>query len=113
MSKLKTTKWDAADSIEDFEDAYLYLEATLEDTHGDRAAIMKALGNIARSKGMAEVAEKTGLRRETLYRMLSEEGNPTIDNFIKVLAAFGIEMRFAPSVRTRQRLDLSGQAAVA
>ena len=69
---LQTTIWDAADFLDDAEMIADYLEVTLED--GDPALIAKALGSIARSKGMTEIAKKTGITREGLYKALSGDG---------------------------------------
>jgi probable addiction module antidote protein len=72
--KTKTRAWDVAEHLETKEDMAAYLEAALED--GDPALVAAALGDIARAKGMADIARETGLGRESLYKALSPEGNP-------------------------------------
>lgn len=68
-----------------------FIQATLED--GDPRLLAEALGIVARSKGMAQVAEETGLSRESLYKALSINGNPTLDTLMRVLKALGIRLR--------------------
>lgn len=90
MPKTKTRKWDAAEYLESDEDMVAYLEAALEE--GDSAVVATALGAIARAKGMTEVARKAGLRRESLYKALSPEGNPEFATILKVIKALGLEL---------------------
>ena len=68
-----------------------YLEAALED--GDPRVVSAALGNIARAQGMSQIAKDTGLSRESLYTALSEEGNPRLTTFLKVVHALGIHLK--------------------
>ena len=91
MAKLKTQIWDAADHLETKEDIVAYLEAALED--GDPSLIAVALGDIARSKGMTQIARETGLGRESLYKALSIEGNPEFATVLKVLQALGLRLQ--------------------
>jgi probable addiction module antidote protein len=74
MGKIKTRPWDVVEHLETDEDMAAYLEAALEE--GDPALVAAALGDIARAKGMAQIARETGLGRESLYKALSPEGNP-------------------------------------
>jgi len=74
MVKTKTRPWDVAEHLETEEDMAAYLEAALEE--GDPALVAAALGDIARAKGIAQIARETGLERESLYKALSPEGNP-------------------------------------
>lgn len=90
MSKVKTRAHDAANYIETAEDAVFLLEAALED--GDPGVIAEALGAIARSKGMSEIAQATGLSRESLYRALSANGNPTLSTVLEVMKALGLRL---------------------
>lgn len=90
MAKVKTYAHDAADYVETREDAALLLEAAFED--GDPGVIAEAIGAIARSKGMTDVAEATGLSRENLYRALSANGNPTLSTTLQVLSALGLKL---------------------
>ena len=90
--KLKTIPWDSAEYLKTDEDMALYLEAMIEESNGDPAAIAVALGNIARAKGMTEIARKTGLGRESLYKALSPEGNPEFATVLKVIRALGLKL---------------------
>lgn len=67
-----------------------YLQACLEEAGDDAAFIAKALGVIARAKGMTGLARDTGLGRESLYKALSEEGNPSFATILKVSQALGL-----------------------
>ena len=87
---LETQPWDAADYLHTAEDMALYLEAALDE--GDAASVAVALGNIARAKGMTEVARKAGLGRESLYKALSADGNPEFATVIKVVRALGLSL---------------------
>jgi probable addiction module antidote protein len=90
----QTYPWDASDHLETKEDIVAYLEAALED--GDPSLIAAALGDIARSKGMTQIARETGLGRESLYKGLSIEGNPEFTTVIKVLQAIGLRFQVVP-----------------
>jgi probable addiction module antidote protein len=94
MTKIKTYPWDAAEHLETKEDIAAYLEAALED--GDPALVVAALGDIARSKGMTQLARDTGLGRESLYKALSIEGNPEFATVLKVMQALGLRLRATP-----------------
>jgi probable addiction module antidote protein len=87
---LKTIPWDAADHLTDVESIAAYLDAALED--GDPELIKAALGDIARAKGMSEIAAATGLSRTSLYKALSEDGNPEFTTVVKVLQAIGLRI---------------------
>ncbi len=90
--KIKTTPWESAEYLKTKEDMALYLEAMIEESYGDPASIAVALGNIARAKGMSDIARKTGLARESLYRALSPEGNPEFATVLKVAKALGLKL---------------------
>jgi len=90
---LKTTPWRAADLLQTKEDIAAYLDAVLED--GDPALLRAALGDVARSRGMTELARAAGLGRANLYKALSAEGNPEFDTVAKVLRALGLRFRVA------------------
>jgi probable addiction module antidote protein len=94
MAKLKTTLWDAADYLKTEEEQALYLTAALEDD--DVAFFAVALGDVARAKGMTEVAREAGLGRESLYKGLSEKGNPELATVLKVLRALGLGLTVTP-----------------
>jgi probable addiction module antidote protein len=93
--KVKTTKWDAVDYLKTNEDMANYLEAAIED--GDPALISAALGDIARAKGMTQVARKAGLGRESLYKALSPNGNPELATILKVVKALGLRLHASTS----------------
>ena len=95
MAKTKTRPYDAAEYLETPEDMAAYLEAALED--GDPALVVKALGAIARARGMSQIARETGLGRESLYKALSLEGNPEFATVMKVVRALGLKLHAAPN----------------
>jgi probable addiction module antidote protein len=94
MNTIQTYPWDAAEHLETKEDIAAYLEAALED--GDPNLVVAALGDIARSKGMTNVARETGLGRESLYKALSLEGNPEFATVLRVIQSLGIRLRATP-----------------
>jgi len=75
----------------------LYLQACFEEAGDDAAYIAKAIGNIARAKGMTQLAKDTGLGRESLYKALSGEGNPSFATILKVTHALGLKLRALPA----------------
>ena len=87
MSKLNLTKWDSAEYLKTDDDCQRYLDACFEEAGDDAAFIAKALGNIARARGMTELAQETGLGRESLYKSLSGQGNPSFATILKVMSA--------------------------
>ena len=94
MPKTVTTVWDVAEHLETEEDMANYLEAALGE--GDAAVIAAALGDIARAKGMSQVARESGLGRESLYKALSPAGNPEFATILRVVAALGLQLHVAP-----------------
>ncbi len=90
---LKLRKWDSAEHLKTDEEIALYLEACIDEAGSDAAFIAKALGNIARAKGMTQLAKDTGLGRESLYKALSGEGNPSFATILKVVRSLGLELR--------------------
>lgn len=86
------TEWDAVHELKSEEDIALYFEACLEDDPGDGSLIRAALGDIARARGMSQVARETGLARESLYKALSAEGNPEFATVMKVIKALGFKL---------------------
>ena len=91
---LKVIPFDPANHLETEEDILYYLEAAMEGN--DPKHIASALGDIARSKGMSDIARKTGLGRQALYTALSENGNPTLETLAAVLNALGLELTVRP-----------------
>src|SRR5258708_1982626 len=92
MKKTVTTRYDVADHLRTPKEMAAYLEACLEEAGGDAAFIAKALGDIARAKGMAQVARAAGLSRESLYKALSGERSPDFATILKVIDALGIRL---------------------
>jgi probable addiction module antidote protein len=99
MVKTKTPRYDVAEHLRTPEDMAAYLEACLEEANGDAAFIAKALGDIARAKGMSQVAREAGLSRESLYKALSGERIPGFDTILKVIGALGLKLH-AEAVQT-------------
>jgi probable addiction module antidote protein/putative addiction module killer protein len=95
MTKTVTTRWDPADHLVSSEDMAAYLEAALED--GDPKVIAVALGDIARAKGMSQIARDAGLGRESLYKALSAGGNPELGTILKVISALGLQLHASPA----------------
>jgi len=92
MRKTKTTHYDVAEHLRSPEEMAAYLEACFEESKGDAAFIAKALGDIARAKGMSQVARDSGLSRESLYKALSGERSPGFDTILKVMNALGLKL---------------------
>jgi len=99
MAKIKTTRYDVAEHLRTPEEMAAYLEACMEEADGDTAFIAKALGNITRAKGMSQVARDAGVSRESLYKALSGERNPSFDTILKVIGALGIKFHAEPAVK--------------
>lgn len=95
MAKTKTSAWDAVEHLKTDKDIAAYLEAALEE--GDAALFAAALGDVARAKGMSEIARATGLGRESLYKALSADGNPEFATVLKVLKSLGMKLHAAAS----------------
>lgn len=95
--KAKTSTYDVAEHLRTPEEMAAYLDAWLEEAPDDVAGIARALGDIARAKGMSEVAKETGLSRESLYRALSDGGNPSFSTVLKVARALGVRLHALPA----------------
>jgi probable addiction module antidote protein len=89
-AKTKTSAYDVSEHLRTPEEMAAYLDAWLEEAPDDAAGIARALGDIARAKGMTQVAKDAGLSRESLYRALSNEGNPSFATVLKVAKALGV-----------------------
>jgi probable addiction module antidote protein len=96
MSKTKTTRYDVAEHLRTPEEMSAYFEACLAEAGDDEAFLTKALGDIARAKGMTQVARDAGLSRESLYKALSGERSPSFGTILKVLRALGVELHAEP-----------------
>lgn len=92
MKKTQTSRYDVSEHLRTPEEMALYLDACIEEADGDAAFIAKALGDIARARGMSQVAKDTGLSRESLYKALSGERAPTFDTILKVTKALGVKL---------------------
>ena len=93
MTRTETSPYDVTEHLRTPEDMAAYLEAAIEEAGDDAAFVAKALGDIARAKGMSQVACDAGLSRESLYKALSGERNPTLDTALRVVAALGLKLR--------------------
>jgi probable addiction module antidote protein len=91
--KIKTIPWDSAAYLKSDKDIAHFLEAVFED--GDPTLVTAALGDIARAKGIAQIARAAGLGRESLYKALSTDGNPEFATVLKVLRALGLRLKVA------------------
>ena len=92
MPKTKTTRYDVVEHLRTPEEMAAYLEACFEEAGGDAAFIAKALGDIARARGMTQVARDAGLSRESLYKALSGERSPDFETILKVVNALGLRL---------------------
>ena len=102
MTKTATSRYDVAEHLRTREEMAAYLAASIEEADGDAAFVAKALGDIARARGMAKVANEAGLSRESLYKALSGERVPTFDTVLRVVSALGLTLR-AEALPTAQR----------
>lgn len=92
MAKTKTSRYDVAEHLRTPQEMAAYLEACIDEADGDAAFIAKALGDIARAKGMGQVAKDAGLSRESLYKALSGDRSPDFDTILRVMSALGIKL---------------------
>ncbi|MFT4233901.1 MAG: putative addiction module antidote protein [Microbacterium sp.] len=93
----KYLPFDAADYLKNLDDVALYLEVALEDSGDDPTAVPRALGVIARSQNMSELARRVGMSRDGLYKALSAGGNPTWSTILKVTSALGLRFELRPA----------------
>lgn len=96
MSKVKTRPFDMANYLNDEEDVTAYLQAAMED--GDPALLAAALGDIAKARGMTQLAKDTGMSRESLYKSLSGERAPNSDTLFKVMRALGFKLTIQSAI---------------
>ena len=92
MTKTLTSRYDVAEHLRTPEEMAAYLEACFEEAGDDAAFIAKALGDIARAKGMTKVAQDAGLSRESLYKALSGQRSPDFQTILKVMTALGLKL---------------------
>jgi probable addiction module antidote protein len=90
MKPVKTTVWDPVEYLETEDDIAFYLEEVFKI--GDPGLIIAAIGDVARACGMSKIAGDTSLGRESLYKSLSPEGNPSFETVVKVMAALGFAL---------------------
>ena len=109
MTKTATAPYDVAEHLRTREEMAAYLEASIDESGGDAAFVAKALGDIARARGMAQVASDAGLSRESLYKALSGERNPTFETVLRVVGALGLKLRAEPALDP----DAAGPGAAA
>lgn len=88
----KFSRWDSADYLKTEEDINDYFDICVEEDPGDGSLIRRALGTIARARGMTQLAKDSGLAREGLYKALSAEGNPEFATIMKVIKALGLKL---------------------
>ncbi|MEL4356480.1 MULTISPECIES: addiction module antidote protein [unclassified Luteococcus] len=91
------TPYDTADYLTNLEDVTAYLEAVIEEGEDDPRLITQALGAVARSRNLSEIARTAGISREGLYKALSADGNPSFATVVKVAQALGLRVRFQPA----------------
>ena len=92
---VNVTTWDVSEYLETEEDIAAYLNAVAEE--GDPVLIQAALGDIAKARGMTSIAKEAGVSRESLYKSLSEGGNPSFQTISKVSSALGLQVAFVPA----------------
>jgi probable addiction module antidote protein len=90
--KEKFSRYDVADYLKSEQQLAAYLDACMQEAGDDAACIAAALGEIARAKGMAQLAKDTGISREGLYKALSSDGNPSLATVLKVVKALGLKL---------------------
>ncbi len=105
MTKTQTSEFDVAEHLGTQEEMQAYLEACFEDPEVDAALIAKALGDIARARGMSQVARDSGLSRESLYKALSGERSPEFDTILKVMRALGIQLHAGTLAQQNAQAD--------
>lgn len=105
MSKTHTSVFDVAEHLRTNEEMQAYLEACFDDPDADAAFIAKAIGDIARAKGMSQVARDAGLSRESLYKALSGERSPEFETILKVTRALGIQLHAELAPRQNAQAD--------
>ncbi|MCJ2073609.1 putative addiction module antidote protein [Methylobacterium sp. J-030] len=96
---IDTRAWDVVEHLDTPERIAAYIDAVLED--GDPALISAAIGDVARARGMSQIAAETGRSRESLYRALSEKGNPQLDTLVSVLKAIGLRLSVQPIAESK------------
>ena len=101
VKKTVTTKYEVSEHLRTPQEMAAYLEVCIEEANGDTSFITKALGDIARAKGMTQVARDAGLSRESLYKALSGERSPGFDTILKVITALGLKLHAEAAQTTK------------
>ncbi|MDJ0766011.1 MAG: putative addiction module antidote protein [Myxococcota bacterium] len=102
----KISAFDVADYLDNEETIAEYLSAVLEQ--GDPDLLVSAIGDVAKARGMSQIASTSGLGRESLYKALAPGAKPRFETILKVLGALGVQLRLAalPKKRPPQKSDL-------
>lgn len=111
MTKTVTTRYDVAEHLRTPEEMAAYLEVCLEEADGDAAFVAKALGDIARAKGMSQVARDAGVSRESLYKALSGERVPGFDTILRVVKALGLRLHAEAAIGSSTEVSADTQEA--
>lgn len=90
--KAKFSRYDVTDYLKSKEELAAYLDACMEEAGDDAACIAAAMGDVARARGMVQLAKATGISREGLYKALSHDGNPSLATVLKVIKALGLKL---------------------
>ena len=93
---LATSPWDVTAHLDSEEAIAAYLDAVFED--GDPALIKAAIGDVARARGMTEIARKAGITRAGLYKALADSGNPSFSTIASVMKALGVRLSVSPTI---------------
>ena len=93
MKPVKATVWDPAEYLETEEQVIAYLDDIFKS--GDTSLIVAAIGDVARARGMSKIADDTNRGRESLYKSLSQGGNPSFETIMKVLSSLGFSLRLS------------------
>ena len=94
--KLQTRPYDAAAYLKSEKDCALYLQAAIDESDGEPAVVVAALGDIARARGMAQIAQDAGMGREALYKALRADAQPRFDTIARVCKALGVKLTAQP-----------------
>ena len=105
--KIKTRRWDVQEHLQTEEDMLRFIGACFEEAGDDPVFIARALGEVARARGMSALAHKTGLHRDTLYKALSGEGNPSFVTVTKVCAALDVKLVAQPAADARRAGEIA------
>jgi probable addiction module antidote protein len=93
LKDLGITRWDVTDYLKTEEDMAAYIGACIDEAPDDPVLLAKALGEVARARGMSQLARDAGMSRESLYKALSPTGNPSLATALKVTRALGLRIK--------------------